>query len=595
MKFDVFISHSSEDAPLASELCLALRDNGLRCWIAPESIAPSMPWADAIVDGINESHLVLLVLSEHANVSGNVQNEIGLAADKNKPIIPVTFANLTLSPFMELHLSRTQRLDASRILGKALHQVVVDAVAAVVPKKARARKTASTGSFKPRRTQPTPARRRFWNLTTRTRFDRTATPLTFKGRQAELKELLSSIRSGTHTAIFGLQRMGKTSLIDEGLDARLPEAAASGREPLLARIDFQTLGGEQVRYRDLMTAISDSVIEKMRPHLPPGRTVQDVSAAINGSFATGGFDRGDRTKLFERFSRTLKTLADYAGRRIVLFIDEFSEVRKVMERSKSLQMSNPLRDRTILPQDMYIDGHFMRHLSAMLKDADLKKRFTLILSVRPFMAEYDKAEDLQILKLCKPIPLYRLDETAAKALITDPVAGKVDYEPGAVEYLYQLTAGHPYLLQFMLKILVDRVRDEAKRTIDLAAIATLEEQMVSEGAGYESQFAVMISDYSVDEVTHPKEAELGKGTLALISKHGMDDPEGWVQGGRIFDEFQKHRVPETKASSLLSQLSRTRIVEEKSINGDLCYRIAVPLVRKRFVRQNLYLKYFRRV
>jgi hypothetical protein len=56
-------------------------------------------------------------------------------------------------------------------------------------------------------------------------FDTIASPLTFKGRRAEINEILDSIESGTHTAIFGLQRMGKTSLIEEGLGVCLFNAS----------------------------------------------------------------------------------------------------------------------------------------------------------------------------------------------------------------------------------------------------------------------------------------------------------------------------------------------------------------------------------
>jgi len=39
----------------------------------------------------------------------------------------------------------------------------------------------------------------------------------------------------------------------------------------------------------------------------------------------------------------------------------------------------------------------------LLRDQELKKKFTLIVLVRPFMSEYDEREDLQLLKLMKPI------------------------------------------------------------------------------------------------------------------------------------------------------------------------------------------------
>ena len=62
---------------------------------------------------------------------------------------------------------------------------------------------------------------------------------------------------------------------------------------------------------------------------------------------------------------------------------------------------------------------------------------------------------------------------------------------------------------------------------------------------------------------------------------------------QVFNTLAAHNIAEEKSASLLSQLVRTKILEEISAGGEMRYRITVPLLRKRFVRQNLYLKYFR--
>jgi class 3 adenylate cyclase len=423
-------------------------------------------------------------------------------------------------------------------------------------------------------------------------FAATATRQTFKGRDSEIEDLLDAIDSGTHTAVFGLQRMGKTSLIEEGLKEGLERRPGLGKSILLVKIDLQGLGGDQVRYRDLLHAIIESITQELSK-LNIGRAVQDVRALTHELFAASRYQRGDRSQFFSMFGKLLRGFSHAAHRRIVLFIDEFSEVRKVIERNKNALQHNPLRASNLLPHDMYIDVPFMHHLSSLLKDRELKAKFTLIVSVRPFMAEYDEKEGLQILKLMKPITLYYLDEPAAKALMTEPLAGQVGYEPQATDYLYRITGGHPYLLQFILKIIVDRIKREHRRTIELADVRAVEERMIAEGPAFDAQFAVLISDYSVAEIMHPQEAELGKGALALIAHVGHVQPQGWVTQQQILDKLTEHEVPLKKAASLLSQLARTKILEESGHEGRLRYRMAIPLLRKRFVRQNLYLKYFR--
>jgi hypothetical protein len=347
-----------------------------------------------------------------------------------------------------------------------------------------------------------------------------------------------------------------------------------------------------VTYKDLCHAIIQSITTKLLD-AGIGKRVEGLKTLTNELWATSRYERGDRTQFFATVSRVIAGLSDVAKRRIVLFIDEFSELRKVLERNKRALAGNPMRTKNIYPHEMFIDPPFVHHLSALLKDAKLAQKFTLVVAVRPFMAEYDAREGLQILKLMKPITLYYLEEPAAKALITEPLEGQIEYGQGVVDYLYDLTAGHPYLLQFILKNVVDRVKREKRREVNLEDIQAFEERMISQGPAYDAQFEVAISDYSVAEVIHPQEAEVGKGAMALIAKMGEDDPDAWVAEDEIFDKLSGQNIPLEKSASLLSQLVRTKILEEDSGGGEMRYRIAVPLLRKRFVRQNLYLKYFR--
>ena len=92
---------------------------------------------------------------------------------------------------------------------------------------------------------------------------------------------------------------------------------------------------------------------------------------------------------------------------------------------------------------------------------------------------------------------------------------------------------------------------------------------------------------------HPKEGLLGKGTLALIAKLGHDQPDRWVYEEQIFEGLAGQKVPVEKTALVLSQLTRTKILEERTREGRLCYRLAIPLLHNRFVQQSLYLKYFR--
>jgi hypothetical protein len=576
MGHDIFISYSSKNHLVADELCAILESKNIRCWIAPRDAPVGKPWAASIMRAINRSRAMVLILSAESNRSGQVQREVDRAVEKQIPIVALRIEDVQLSEPLEYYISIFQWKDA---LNRPIHDLLAD----VSRELEQLLNEASTDE-----TFPVTSVADFTNPYD---FDTVASRATFKGRNAEIDELLDSIDSGTHTAIFGLQRMGKTSLIEEGLEERLKLDPRLASMVLLAKVDFQRLGGEQVKYGDLFRAIIEAISQATVRGI--GRSTPNLRMFTNELFRENA--QGDRTQLFGKFARLIGEMAEESRRQIVLFIDEFSEIRKAIEQNRNAKVHKPLRNRNLLPHDMYLDIPFVHHLSSMLRDRTLKRKLTLIIAVRPFMAEYDDKEDLQILKLMRPITLYYLDETAARALIVEPLADKVRYEPGAVDDLYRLTAGHPYLLQFMLKSLVDRIRREGRWMITKEDVASIKRQMVTEGPGYDAQFAVVISDYSVDEIMIPQEARLGKGTLALIAKIGVEQEGGWVFENQIFEVLAKHQVPREKAASLLSQFVRVKILEERALAGNLCYRMSIPLLLERFVEQNLHLKYFRRV
>src|SRR5262249_42664672 len=81
-------------------------------WMAPRNIPPGANWGEAIIDGINDSSAIVLVLSTHSNKSEQVQREIERAASKRIPIITLRLDDLAPSKSLEFYLSMSQWLDA---------------------------------------------------------------------------------------------------------------------------------------------------------------------------------------------------------------------------------------------------------------------------------------------------------------------------------------------------------------------------------------------------------------------------------------------------------------------------------------------------
>jgi hypothetical protein len=64
---DVFISYSTADKQVADAVCAAMESKNLRCWIAPRDIPAGASWGGAIIEGIEDSRVMLLVFSAHTN------------------------------------------------------------------------------------------------------------------------------------------------------------------------------------------------------------------------------------------------------------------------------------------------------------------------------------------------------------------------------------------------------------------------------------------------------------------------------------------------------------------------------------------------
>ena len=238
-----------------------------------------------------------------------------------------------------------------------------------------------------------------------------------------------------------------------------------------------------------------------------------------------------------------------------------------------------------------MDVALMQFFSSLLRSEELRNRLVFIFAMRPFMADFDRRRNLQILKLCQPITLDYLDEAAAKALITEPIRRLPSVEADAVEYLCSLTAGHPYLIQRLMKIAVDdAIRD--RQGINLQRVEAMEQRMVSDSTGYEGVFNVLDSDYSMEEVSVPRHSACGKGLLSLVAKLGTERTDRWADKKRLGDEMGRCSCRREETEGLLSQLVNAKILEEKEIEGRLCFRMVIPLLQKRYLAQNFYLKYF---
>ncbi len=106
-----FISYASQDAPTANQVVGALERAGVSCWIAPRDVEPGALYADEIVRAINDSRVVVLVLSGHSVASAHVGKELERASSKNKRIVALRTDATPLPRAFEYFLSESQWIE----------------------------------------------------------------------------------------------------------------------------------------------------------------------------------------------------------------------------------------------------------------------------------------------------------------------------------------------------------------------------------------------------------------------------------------------------------------------------------------------------
>ena len=114
---DIFISYSRKDSEQALALVERLRAAGMGVWIDQRGIEAATSWSNEIVQAVDESKAMLVLLSESSIASDNVVRELSLAFEAKKPIVPIDIETVTLPTQFRYQLAGIQRAQLSDFEG----------------------------------------------------------------------------------------------------------------------------------------------------------------------------------------------------------------------------------------------------------------------------------------------------------------------------------------------------------------------------------------------------------------------------------------------------------------------------------------------
>jgi len=120
----VFISHSHSDNAIADEIYNYLSMNGLNCWIDLHDIPPGIPYAQAIMEGLQSSDSLVVLYSKNVIESHDMLDEIQEAHTTQKRIIPFLLDDTPMIGQFRYYLARRQWIKAYPIYDEHLKELL---------------------------------------------------------------------------------------------------------------------------------------------------------------------------------------------------------------------------------------------------------------------------------------------------------------------------------------------------------------------------------------------------------------------------------------------------------------------------------------
>ena len=116
----IFVSYSSKDRPFALGLVKELQDLGANVWIDQLGIGLGENWDNAIEEALEQSETFMLILSPTSVESPNVQDEVSIAINTKKKMVPILIEECKLP----MRWQRRQYADLANNPDKAIRDIL---------------------------------------------------------------------------------------------------------------------------------------------------------------------------------------------------------------------------------------------------------------------------------------------------------------------------------------------------------------------------------------------------------------------------------------------------------------------------------------
>jgi outer membrane protein assembly factor BamB len=355
----------------------------------------------------------------------------------------------------------------------------------------------------------------------------------FFGREEDIEFLRDNLARTTAKSIiilYGQRRSGKTTLLHHLVNA----GALDPHFPILIDMQQQAYGITINKFLyNIAFAIQKSMAKRGMKSLSPDR---------------GNFEI-DPTFFFSGFLEDIE--ADLQGRKLVLLIDEFEVLESLVA------------EKRLAPEIFGYLRSLMQHRPSL--DVLLSGTHKIEQLTRNYWSVF--------FNIARHYKLSRLSEQSARALIEQPVAGYLEYEPYAVDKIRQLTGDQPYLIHLICRSLVEHCNDQRKSYATINDVNVVLREVMQTGHYHFTW---------IWEQIEPEE----RIALAAIAAGGRDEGRA-ISLVEMEEIYREERLPCKREQLLacLKALEEADVIERiagsmqgKATDGAR-YRIPVGLIR----------------
>jgi hypothetical protein len=383
----------------------------------------------------------------------------------------------------------------------------------------------------------------------------------FYGRRAQLEGMADKLRSGsdhdTSMMIYGLKRTGKTSLIKRFLSHTLAERGFTSSHisvelDLLKDRWFYT----RMRNSDLLHWLAGMIVQRLGEQGIPGAGDLQIDAT--------SFQRDPYTSFNTTIRAALRLLE---GRRMIVALDEFSELHSHFKQ----------------PDD---EGGLTQEVFSFLSNViQSTPELTFIFAGTYVLLRMNRQETFDLTKICLPQLVSFLDEPSARRLVEEPVKpnaerpelGWLEYGRGVIDRIVNVTNCHPYFIQYLCMLLVERMNAINHNTANRLDIETVITDFVYKPAH--------------NTVIHQlwNEFEPVQHKLLAVLAHRATGENPWITLDEVEETFREYgeQITPRDLLSVCNSLSDAEMLMRSTTTGESVevYRLSIPLFAL-WLRQN---------